>query len=338
MNKPKIWFLTPSVDTASGGINNFYRLCGLAEELGIEAYILSETPYPCCDPPELTKFWREIQFSHHYQSKYDHPEIQDGDIIIQPEIYNWKSIISKRVRRITYVQNWALTGKRDWQDHYWTYNNNVNLTFSINNSMRMTDVKNNIVLPLPGQGEMDLHHTRGFIEADKISWSLVSPYFESENFSFGENDPSKILMFPRKSGWIAHEFKKRFGDKVILADGLQPEQVLDLYRQVGMVILPSPAEGLCFPAVEAMLSGAVVVSWPCGAPEEFLIDGITGMMARFGDINDLISKTEHLLNNPSKREEIAKNARQLAEKLFSKERSKMELFLAYHQACNYKLD
>jgi glycosyltransferase involved in cell wall biosynthesis len=336
LRKPKIWFLTPSVNSAAGGINHFYRLCELAEELGIEAYVLSETVYPCCDPPHLNKYWREIEFSHYYQGKYDYAGIQDGDIIIQPEIYNWQSLISKKVRRITYIQNWALADRRSWQKHYWTYNNTVNLTYSINNAIRNFDVGYSIVLPPPGEGDMDIKHVKPFMDSQKITWSLVSPYFNPDEFSFGENDSQKILMFPRKSAWIAEEMKSAFGDNLMLVDGLQPSEVIDLYKQVGIVVLPSPAEGLCFPAIESMLSGAVVVSWPCGAPEEFLIDGITGMMAEFGNIEDLASKISFLLQNPEKRKEIAINARKLAEQLFSRERSKMELFIAYHRACTYK--
>lgn len=336
LNKPKIWFLTPSVDAASGGINNFYRLCELAEELGIEAYILSETAYPCCDPPHLSKYWKEIAFSHYYQGKYDHPDIQDGDIIVQPEIYNWQSLISKKVRRVTYIQNWALADRRSWQKHYWIYNNSVNLTYSINNAIRNFDVGYSIVLPPPGQGDMDIPHVKPFMDAEKITWSLVTPYFDPSEFSFGSNDPGKILMFPRKSAWIAEHMKNVFGDNLILVDGLKPHEVIDLYREVGMVILPSPAEGLCFPAIEAMLSGAVVVTWPCGAIEEYVIDGITGVMTEYGDIEDLCNKTRNLLENPALRSEIAVNARELASTLYTRERAKMELFIAYHRACTFK--
>ena len=336
MKAPKIWFLCPNVQFPAGGVNNFYRLCELADELGIEARVLSEEAYPCCDPPHLAKYWKEIQFSHYYQSKYDHPEIESGDIIIQPEIYNWQSLISKPVRRITYIQNWALADRHSWQKNYWTYSNSANLSHSINNVLRSFDIGYSIVLPPPGHGDMDVPHVKPFMDAEKISWSIVSPYFDASRFSFGKNDPKKILMFPRKSAWIAEHMKEAFPDNIILADGLKPEEVISLYREVGMVILPSPAEGLCFPAIEAMLSGAVVVSWPCGAIEEYVVDGVTGVMAEYGDVDDLCRKTKSLLENPELRLKIAVRARDLASTLYTREKSKQELFIAYHRACNFR--
>lgn len=324
----KIWFLIPYVDAPAGGINNYYRLCELAEELGIEARVLTEDVYPHCDPKHLGRYWHRIEPGD--WTRYDIPEIQEGDIVVQPEISTWKFPFSKPVRRVTYVQNWALCIPREWQRRYWIYNNSVNLTYTVNSILR----NYNHEVSMRSFFEMSIAHTKEFIESEKVEFSLVTPYFDPKNFSFGKNDPEKIIMFPRKSPEVVEAFKQVFGEKIVEVDNLPPSEVLKLYSESGFVVLPSPAEGLCFPAIEAMLSGAVVISWPCGAPEEFLIDEETAIMGKFGDVEGLIEKTKEILADSQKRRQIAVKARLLAESLYTRERTKMELFLAYHRTCS----
>jgi glycosyltransferase involved in cell wall biosynthesis len=57
-------------------------------------------------------------------------------------------------------------------------------------------------------------------------------------------------------------------------------------------------------------------------------------MAKFGDVSDLVEKIQRALQNPSEIARLSVNARNLALSMFSREKTKLELYLAYHRACS----
>ena len=205
IRKEKIWFLSPPVNVPTGGINNFYRLCDLANELGIESYVLSVSPYSHPDPSYLSKYWRKVDDIGFRYDMFNTQLISEGDIIVQPEIYNWKPYFSVPVRRITYIQNWALVSNHSFEKHYWIYNNMTHLTYCID-AVAKKEYPHDFRLM---GGNMELEETRGFIESEKVKWSTVSPYFNKEDFTIG-NKEIDILMFPRKSPKIAEMCKNYY--------------------------------------------------------------------------------------------------------------------------------
>jgi hypothetical protein len=327
--KEKIWFLSPPVSVPTGGINNFYRLCDLANELGIESYVLSVGPYSHPDPSNLSKYWRKVEEIGFRYDMFNSPLISDGDIVVQPEIYNWKPFFSVPVRRVTYIQNWALVSNHSFENHYWVYNNMTHLTYCIE-AVRCSFLTDDFLLK---GGNMELEETRGFIESKKIKWSTVSPYFNKEDFKISTKDID-IVMFPRKSPQLAEMAKSHFGDKLMLVDGVSPEEVKEIISRAKIVILPSAAEGLCFPAIEAILSGTVVATWNCGAPEDYIIDGYTGILSEYGNMNQLINKVENVLNGGV--ENITKNAYELITGWYNKENAKRELLVSYFSTLSTK--
>ena len=328
-----IWFLIPSTDSPVGGINNCYRICEIAEELGIQARVLSEFPYDFCDPTNLIKYWVSIPDIGFYYNKYDIPEIQEGDIVVQPEIYNWRSVFSVPVRRVTYIQNWSLMSENEWENHYWVYNNWTHLTYCIEASHYNKFIHRE---RLPFGKPADWMDTKQMVDKKKLKWSSLTPYFDFENFTTGKNDPNKILMLPRKMGSSIDIFQKEFDDKLILADNISPEELRSVYKDVGILILPSPAEGLSFPMVEALLSGCCVVTWECGAPEDYLINMETSMLSEFGDIQGLINNTKYLINNPEEIKRMSTNGRKLVTSLYTRQKTKDELYIAYHSSLKIK--
>jgi glycosyltransferase involved in cell wall biosynthesis len=58
-------------------------------------------------------------------------------------------------------------------------------------------------------------------------------------------------------------------------------ELRDQLRSFDLFVLPSHQEGLCIAALEAMACGCPVVSTRCGGPEEFVIDGETGILVGF---------------------------------------------------------
>jgi hypothetical protein len=324
-----VWFILPDVDSPAGGINNIYKICGLFNEIGIKSRILSGKPFPFADPIDNQKYWIEYSIRHHY----DYSEIQDGDIIVKPEIYSWKPTCNVPIRRVTYIQNWGLSSPRTYEDHYWVYNNSIHLSYCLDDIYeRINPLERNKV---PTNMSWNIWNTIDFIKKEKVFWSIVTPFFDKNDFKFN-NKNDTIVMFPRKSPEIVDVCKDRFGDKLISVDGKHPDEVKEIISQCGIVILPSPAEGLCFPAIEAIYSGTAVVAWECGSMEEYLIDGVTAMMAEVGNLEQLVQKAQYLLDNPDKRIEITQNAYQFLSNRYTKEDTKRELLVAYFNCLKKK--
>jgi hypothetical protein len=334
-NRPNIWFMMPSVDVPTGGINNCYRLCSLAEELGIQARVLSERQYMFCDPIENSKYWVKSNPELSVLT-FDIDEVKPGDLVVQTEVYTARFHFRVPVRRIIYVQNWSLMNECDgWENHIWVYNNWTHLTYCIESFMYTAYEPRT---KLPSWRPVDWTDTAKMVKKNKLKWSCVTPFFDVDKFEPGVNNQSKVMVMPRRLAGNMDLFKENFGDNLVIVDNISPEELRLLYREVGILVLPSPAEGLSFPMIEALLSGCAVVSWECGAPEEYLIHEETAMMAEFGNVNELIEHTQFLLNNPQEQRRLSENGRNLVKKLYNRERTLTELYVSYHAAQKINAD
>ena len=321
----KIWFAMPSVDVPTGGVNNCYRLCAVAEELGIEARVLSERPYPHCDPAHLSRFWSRSE-----PGTFDSPSVSEGDVLVQPDIFHFPLPMSKRVRRVVYAQNWSLMpAHAPWIRHVWAYSNWTHLTYCIE-SLAYTDYKPRD--PLPGWRPADWTDTAGMVTKPKMKWSAVSPFFDLDLFSPGDNDPDRVLTLPRRLAGVSERLAEEMPDNVVRVDNVSPSELRSIYREVGILVLPSAAEGLSFPICEALLSGCAVVSWPCGAPEDILIHGHSALMAGFGDVDALVAHARRLLGDRSEQQRLSSNGARIVRSVYNRERTRTELLLAYHAA------
>ena len=70
-------------------------------------------------------------------------------------------------------------------------------------------------------------------------------------------------------------------DRVKFVPNARGAELRDQLRSLDLFVLPSHQEGLCIAALEAMACGCPVVSTRCGGPEEFVIDGETGILVGF---------------------------------------------------------
>lgn len=66
--------------------------------------------------------------------------------------------------------------------------------------------------------------------------------------------------------------------RVVFLGRLDDAALARFYRELDLFVVPSQQEGLSIVALEAMAAGAPVVSTRCGGPEEFVIDGQTGLL------------------------------------------------------------
>jgi glycosyltransferase involved in cell wall biosynthesis len=111
--------------------------------------------------------------------------------------------------------------------------------------------------------------------------------------------------------WIE---ERNFGDKVQLLGFLSQEEKLRLYQNAFLLIQPSYKEGWGLTVVEANACGVPVVANNAPGLCDSVSNGKTGLLYKFGDINDAAAKVSELLDNPQKYAELAVNCRPWAEK------------------------
>lgn len=90
--------------------------------------------------------------------------------------------------------------------------------------------------------------------------------------------------------------------------------IMPLY-DVGVITSKYEAFGRVI--IECMLSGLAVVVPNAGACPELVKDGITGMIYKLGDSDDLADKIQYLLDNPEEMNAMAENGKNMARKSFS---------------------
>lgn len=89
--------------------------------------------------------------------------------------------------------------------------------------------------------------------------------------------------------------------------------IYDEYKRSEMLVLCSEHEASPLVLVEAMACGVPCVSLDCpNGPREIINDGVNGLLAKDGDVEDLSSKMEWLITHESERNEMGKRAREFA--------------------------
>lgn len=93
------------------------------------------------------------------------------------------------------------------------------------------------------------------------------------------------------------------------------EDIATEYGKSSIFVMSSRYEGMPLALIEAMSSGLACVSFRCpNGPSDIINDGIDGYLAKNGDIDDLITKIDHLITNEPLRSKIGQAARQNIER------------------------
>ena len=86
--------------------------------------------------------------------------------------------------------------------------------------------------------------------------------------------------------------------------------IYDEYKRSEMLVLCSEHEARPLVLVEAMSCGVPCVSLDCPyGPREIINDGVTGLLARNGDVRDLANKIEWMITHEAERKEMGRQAR-----------------------------
>ncbi|MEH6570526.1 MAG: glycosyltransferase family 4 protein [Halioglobus sp.] len=97
-------------------------------------------------------------------------------------------------------------------------------------------------------------------------------------------------------------------DKVKFVSGISTEQMVRYYAEATVAVVPSVYEGFGLPAGEAMACAVPVVSTDGGALPEVV--GDAGVIVPAKSVKALVGAITDLLENPQRREELAKKGRQ----------------------------
>lgn len=97
--------------------------------------------------------------------------------------------------------------------------------------------------------------------------------------------------------------------------------LLDAYRRADIFCLPT--RGDCTPVVlgEAMAAGLPVITTTVGSNAETVRDGVDGVLLPDGELGTLVATLSSMIENPGRREEMGRNARQRATDLFDAEKN-----------------
>jgi glycosyltransferase involved in cell wall biosynthesis len=102
----------------------------------------------------------------------------------------------------------------------------------------------------------------------------------------------------------------QLGDAVRFATGVSDAEVVRLYAEAEVAVVPSLYEGFSLPAIEAMACGTPVVATTGGAiPEVVGIDGETGLLVAPGDPRALAAGLLRALGDEALRDRLALAAR-----------------------------
>ncbi len=91
---------------------------------------------------------------------------------------------------------------------------------------------------------------------------------------------------------------------------LRKDELAARLQMADVFVLPSHQEGLCIAALEAMASGAPVVTTRCGGPEEFVLPGKTGLVVDFS-VDQLADAIATIVFDRALRARMASSAREL---------------------------
>ncbi|MBT3359059.1 MAG: glycosyltransferase family 4 protein, partial [Rhodospirillales bacterium] len=100
---------------------------------------------------------------------------------------------------------------------------------------------------------------------------------------------------------------------------MEADELPAFFQGLDVFVIPSSQEGLNIAGLQAMASGAPVVSTRCGGPQDYVIDGETGVLVS-PDAEEMASVIAAITQDRERRDELGGNARRFVEDHYSHER------------------
>lgn len=111
---------------------------------------------------------------------------------------------------------------------------------------------------------------------------------------------------------LAHEIQlsSRLPDNMISLGRIEnPIDLVSLYRESDLLLLPSRMEGLPLVALEAMACGTPVIGTNCASLPEVIEHGKTGFLCEIDNVEEFVSNITLMRDQPSTCNQIGKNSR-----------------------------
>ncbi|MDR2569616.1 MAG: glycosyltransferase family 4 protein [Oscillospiraceae bacterium] len=143
-----------------------------------------------------------------------------------------------------------------------------------------------------------------------------NPHIEFKGFEF----MLSVLVVAQKVGlefdiWCASqsEFTNK-SELLKIKKFIEPsqEKLAELYRNADIFMSASLYESFALPPLEAMASGAAVISTDCGGINTYAKPGINCLLCDQGDFDTFFFALQHLIKNPAAREALAIEGRKTA--------------------------
>jgi glycosyltransferase involved in cell wall biosynthesis len=112
------------------------------------------------------------------------------------------------------------------------------------------------------------------------------------------------------------------GESVLFEANLTDEQLAERYRDCSVFVLPSGQEGFGIVFLEAMRFSKPCIGGNAGGTPDVIVDGESGFLVPYGDVDALEAALDSLLSDPGLRRKIGMAGRRRLEEEFTFERFK----------------
>jgi glycosyltransferase involved in cell wall biosynthesis len=100
------------------------------------------------------------------------------------------------------------------------------------------------------------------------------------------------------------------GRRVIFEEDLSDTDLAERYRRCAAFVMPSGQEGFGIVFLEAMRYSKPCIGGDAGGTPDVIVDGETGYLVPFGDLNALEDRLDQLLAQPELRRRLGRAGRQ----------------------------
>lgn len=121
------------------------------------------------------------------------------------------------------------------------------------------------------------------------------------------------------------------GDNITLLGRLTEDRLIQEYRACDAVLVPSRYEGFGYTALEAMACGKPVVGFRCGAVDEVVVEGETGLLCDIDDLDALETSCRRLALDRSEAVQFGRAGRARATTIFTENRA-VDAYVALYQS------
>lgn len=143
--------------------------------------------------------------------------------------------------------------------------------------------------------------SKGIYETVKLGAYLHGKYNVQLNIAGNGKDFKSVKKIIKE---------ENLGEIIKLRGWIKGEDKINLLASSHIFILPSYVEGLPNALLEAMASGLACVATNVGSIPDVIHHGINGLLVNPGNEEALIQQVVHLLDNPKKRDEMGRRARE----------------------------